>query len=81
VLVSGGDDTLAHAWAMAEVLDMAGDWSPHARVAPLHVWWAAPRRLGPQPACRSRWRTMPAAPARLGAARQPVPSHAHMRTH
>lgn len=38
VLISGGEDTLVSVWLLADVLDVATDWSAHNRVAPMLSW-------------------------------------------
>jgi hypothetical protein len=48
ILLSGGDDTMAAAWLMADILDgcaggggavgAAGGWQAQGRVEPLHTW-------------------------------------------
>lgn len=51
ILLSGGEDTMASAWLLADVLDgtaggggaaaaaAAGGWQAQGRVEPLHSWW------------------------------------------
>lgn len=38
ILVSGGEDTLANVWVLADVLDAAADWSSNPRVSPFQSW-------------------------------------------
>ncbi len=40
MLVTGGEDTLVHAWLLAELLDVSVDpnSAAHARPQPLHAW-------------------------------------------